>query len=266
MAEFLDITGLGYFKTKQDALNEQTFAKKTDLSSYQTTEAAQADKASLETELGKKVDKEAYNTKVSELESAIGDKADQSALEGLQDDLTSKLTAVYRYKGTKTTYSELPQTGNEIGDVWDVNNGMNYAWNGSDWDALGDSRIEIDATLSDSSTNAVQNKVVKKAIDDLKTDQENFVSKTDLASEDANGLMSSSDFTKLKGIEAGANNYELPKSPAGAKDSALYKIATNENGLVIEATTVTKDDITSLGITDTTYEAITTAEIDSLFV
>lgn len=266
MADFLDITGLRYFKTKQDTANDAKFAKKTDLSNYQTTDAAQTAKTELETEIAKKVDKTTYDAKVLELETSIGDKADQTDLEQLQSDLTSKLTAVYRYKGTKTSYSELPQSGNEIGDVWDVNNGMNYAWNGSDWDALGDSRIEVDATLSDSSTNPVQNKVVKKAIDDVTSAQANFVSKTDLASESADGLMSSADFTKLKGIDPGANNYTPPVSPAGAKTIDLYKIATNENGFVVEATAVTKEDITKLGITDTTYSPISTTEIDGLFV
>ena len=52
--------------------------------------------------------------------------------------LKSDLTAVYKYKGSKATVSALPSSGNTQGDVWDVSEtGMNYAWNGSAWDALG---------------------------------------------------------------------------------------------------------------------------------
>ena len=52
--------------------------------------------------------------------------------------LKTDLTAVYKYKGSKATVSALPSSGNVQGDVWDVQeNGMNYAWNGSAWDALG---------------------------------------------------------------------------------------------------------------------------------
>lgn len=52
--------------------------------------------------------------------------------------LKSDLTAVYKYKGSKSTVSALPSSGNTQGDVWDVSEtGMNYAWNGSAWDALG---------------------------------------------------------------------------------------------------------------------------------
>lgn len=55
------------------------------------------------------------------------------------------ISAVYKYKGTKTNYSELPTSGNNIGDVWNItkadkaNNiksGDNVAWDGSKWDNL----------------------------------------------------------------------------------------------------------------------------------
>lgn len=75
----------------------------------------------------------------------------------LNDRLTlaeTKLTAVYTYKGTKTSYSELP-TDAQTGDVWNVIEayntnpaGTNWAWNGTEWDALGG---EVD--LSDYATN-----------------------------------------------------------------------------------------------------------------
>lgn len=52
--------------------------------------------------------------------------------------LKSDLASVYKYKGSKASYSALPTTGNTAGDVWDVEDtGMNYAWNGSEWDPLG---------------------------------------------------------------------------------------------------------------------------------
>lgn len=52
--------------------------------------------------------------------------------------LKSDITNIYRYKGSVATYSELPTTNRVEGDVWDVrSDGMNYAWNGTTWDALG---------------------------------------------------------------------------------------------------------------------------------
>ena len=52
--------------------------------------------------------------------------------------LKSDLASLYRYKGTVANYASLPNTGNVVGDVWNVSaTGMNYAWTGEDWDALG---------------------------------------------------------------------------------------------------------------------------------
>lgn len=52
--------------------------------------------------------------------------------------LKTDISGVYKFKGSKSTYSELPATGNTKGDVWDVQDtGMNYGWTGTAWDALG---------------------------------------------------------------------------------------------------------------------------------
>ena len=52
--------------------------------------------------------------------------------------LKSEISTAYKYKGSKATYSALPSDGNEVGDVWNVEDtGMNYAWTGEEWDALG---------------------------------------------------------------------------------------------------------------------------------
>ena len=50
--------------------------------------------------------------------------------------------------------------------------------------------------------------------------------------------------------------------------SGLYKVTVDNEGHVSETAAVTKEDITKLGIPgqDTTYEAISTEEIDGLFV
>lgn len=42
------------------------------------------------------------------------------------------------WKGTKENISNLPQSGNSVGDLWHVNeDGNEYAWDGSKWEALG---------------------------------------------------------------------------------------------------------------------------------
>lgn len=64
----------------------------------------------------------------------------QAALEAIN----TKASTAYKYKGSKATYEELPAEGNKVGDVWNVvaahgttPAGTNYAWTGTEWDALG---------------------------------------------------------------------------------------------------------------------------------
>ena len=51
--------------------------------------------------------------------------------------LKSDITAMYRYKGSVASVDKLPTSDQTIGDVYDVGDGMNYAWNGTKWDGLG---------------------------------------------------------------------------------------------------------------------------------
>ena len=56
------------------------------------------------------------------------------------------LSNIYTYKGTVSTYDDLPDEGQQVGDVWNVETayqtypaGTNFAWDGTKWDALGGS-------------------------------------------------------------------------------------------------------------------------------
>ena len=79
------------------------------------------------------------------------------------------------------------------------------------------------------------------------------------ATTSANGLMSSTDKSKLDGIATGANKYTHPSYTA--KSSGLYKVTVDASGHVSAATAVAKSDITALGIpsSDTTYSNMTAA-------
>lgn len=61
-----------------------------------------------------------------------------------KEEVDSLLSGILKYKGTKQTYDELPQTGNKIGDVWTVVDSNNtypdsseFVWNGTVWEYLG---------------------------------------------------------------------------------------------------------------------------------
>ena len=87
------------------------------------------------------------------LEEAINAKADKAttiAGYGITDaytktEIDAKVSSVYHYKGTVSTYAGLPASGQEIGDVWNIETadsshgikaGDNVAWTGSEWDVL----------------------------------------------------------------------------------------------------------------------------------
>lgn len=53
-------------------------------------------------------------------------------------EIDSMLVGAMNYKGSKADYASLPSTGNKNGDVWHVaSDGSEYAWNGTEWEALG---------------------------------------------------------------------------------------------------------------------------------
>ena len=56
----------------------------------------------------------------------------------------SDISTVYRWKGSKDTYDQLPTEGNAVGDIWNVKDtNMNYGWTeDGTWDPLG-SPVEI---------------------------------------------------------------------------------------------------------------------------
>lgn len=72
----------------------------------------------------------------------------------VQAAINSAVSSAYKYKGSVATYSALPANP-ETGDVYDVQEtGMNYAWNGSAWDALGQ-LIDISTLWTTSNLTAI---------------------------------------------------------------------------------------------------------------
>lgn len=80
-----------------------------------------------------------------------------------------------------------------------------------------------------------------------------------VATTSSNGLMSSSDKSKLDGITSGANKYTHPGYTA--RSNGFYKVTVDGTGHVSGVSSVTKADITNLGIpgsdTNTTYPMYT---------
>lgn len=71
--------------------------------------------------------------------------------------ISSAITTVMDYKGTKATVADLPSTGNKNGDVWHVtaNNGE-YAWDGAAWQELG-STVDLSGYVQTSDLSSITN-------------------------------------------------------------------------------------------------------------
>lgn len=88
-------------------------------------------------------------------------------------ELDAALTSVYTYKGSKDTYANLPATGNNVGDVWNVEDtGNNYAWNGTNWDSL--SANVLDST-GNSTVQAMSQKATTDELNKKVNTSDNFV-------------------------------------------------------------------------------------------
>lgn len=73
--------------------------------------------------------------------------------------------SAYKYVGSVATENELPTENNEVGNVYNVEDtGMNYAWNGSEWDSLGSSVITVDNIVQSGSNNPVSSGAVYTAL------------------------------------------------------------------------------------------------------
>lgn len=77
----------------------------------------------------------------SDLPTKVSDLTNDSGFQTASDvssAISSAISTVMDYKGTKATIAQLPTTGNKNGDVWHVTEtDGEYAWNGTEWEELG---------------------------------------------------------------------------------------------------------------------------------
>lgn len=78
-------------------------------------------------------------------------------------------SSAYHYEGTVATYAELPTnlTADDKGAVYNVGSdltGMNYAWNGTGWDSLGQTFTVAVGITTDNGTALVPEGVAKTAL------------------------------------------------------------------------------------------------------
>ena len=84
-------------------------------------------------------------------------------------DVLAQVSSIYHYKGSCLA-ADLPTSGNNVGDVWNLENnssygpqGTNVAWDGTEWDSLGGNSIP-DVIPTDGSFNSVMSGGVYDAL------------------------------------------------------------------------------------------------------
>lgn len=122
-----------------------------------------------------KADKTQLNDLATKTE--LNSKADASALNNYVTTATanttyakkSDISNVYKFKGTKTNYADLPTTNRVTGDVWNIINadaehgikaGDNVAWNGTAWDNLSGT-VDLSAYATTTTTDAMSADIKK---------------------------------------------------------------------------------------------------------
>lgn len=156
MAKYLDDNGLLYLWGKLKAVfyrKPNTGIPKTDLSEAVQTSLGKADSAiQSHQDISGKADLESptFTGTPAAPTAAAGTNTTQIAttafVKTAVDNATAGIASAYKYKGSVATYASLPASGNEAGDVWNVETayqtypaGTNWAWTGSTWDPLGGS-------------------------------------------------------------------------------------------------------------------------------
>ena len=77
--------------------------------------------------------------------------------------ITNAISTVYKYKGSVATYADLPSSGQQVGDVWNVeSDGHNYAWTGTEWDRLAGT-VDLSNYVTLNTAQTVTNKTINLA-------------------------------------------------------------------------------------------------------
>ena len=167
--------------------------------------------------------------KEDELLAGKADKATTLAGYGIEDaytkdEIDGKIASTFHYKGTKATYAELPAEGNQIGDVWNVEQadaehgvkaGDNVAWNGTSWDVL--------AGVTDLSAYAT--KVEMKAADDkLAEDIASGIAEVKAEIRACRTIMANPTLTPVSGIVT----WEVAHTYGEDVEVAIKEVATGE--------------------------------------
>lgn len=161
---------------------------------------------------------------------------DLSSLETtLKEEINNKVSSVYRVKGS-CKYGELPEDGQEVGDVWNVTDahdntpaGTNFVWTDEGWDPLGGT---IDLSPY------VKNDDVSAAITSIKVEIQTVQDKLVVANSNIQGLND-----KIDGFKT---NVENSNKAFTDRIAALDKRISGNTDDIGELSSLTEDLVSSI--------------------
>lgn len=161
---------------------------------------------------------------------------DLSSLETtLKEEINNKVSSVYRVKGS-CKYGELPEDGQEVGDVWNVTDahdntpaGTNFVWTDEGWDPLGGT---IDLSPY------VKNDDVSTAITSIKDEIQTVQDKLVVANSNIQGLN-----YKIDGFKT---NVENSNKAFTDRIAALDKRISGNTDDIGELSSLTEDLVSSI--------------------
>lgn len=198
----------------------------------------------IKAQLALKADASALSTLSSTVEgltTTVGGKADKAttlAGYGITDaytkaEIDGKLGGAMHYKGQKPTFAELPEEGNQPGDVWDVQaDGANYAWNGTGWDKLSGT-VDLSAyATTEWVTQQLANKVNVEAGKGLSTNDYTTAEKQKLANIEAEAQVNVIEQIEVNGVTASiAGKKATVTLPAG--DTMVALTSTEIDAIIV---------------------------------
>ena len=162
------VTAIGEEKTaREGAISALTTTINGKLASSHASETATGSKASHVTLSDSVTSTSGASAGIAATPAAVKTAYDlASSAKSVADEAKATASKAYKYAGSVATADKLPASANE-GDVYNVEaTGINYAWNGSAWDNLGQ-LIVVDSTIASGSTNPVSSGAVYTAIDGI---------------------------------------------------------------------------------------------------
>lgn len=195
----------------------------------------------IKAQLALKADAAALDTlegTVTTLQSTVDGKAAKAttlAGYGITDaytktEIDGKLGGAMHYKGQKPTFEELPEEGNQNGDVWDVQaDGHNYAWNGTGWDKLSGA-VDLSAYATTEWVNQqLANKVNVEAGKGLSTNDYTTAEKQKLANIEAEAQVNVIESIVINGVTASISGKQASVTiPTGDAMVALTSAEIDE--------------------------------------